>query len=354
MNTNIINYYQVIFTIATFALFSFIFSLFMVPVINNLKQIQRNLRNIIKPKSYSIDMDDLKRRRAEETETKEFIKILEEYKLEYKNIDSLKKNLIYGVTVTFVFIILIFLFNNNQITPSLILLLTFLIEIFILIVSAFMSYIPSPYKITDWGYMSEYFNLSPSGIERCANLTVNYNLDRELFKPVAPESKRLIKIYSDIELRGYKYWVFIYDTKNKKIIFNTTKTVTPKNTLHELLPDTEIKRWQIDIAEFDSHKYAENKNLKIFFFVFDPIIYGNTGSPYWGYKHLNFERNITFSSEYQLSLSGGTFPHIKYAGKGLHFLNLIWEEIPIKTEMKDVLDAIKETFDRSIKELKRN
>ena len=232
-------YYQQIFAVATFALYSFIFSLFIVPTIKNLKQIQQRLRRVIKPRSLFSDQ----RRIDEEIkkQKREFIEILEEYKLEYKDVDGLRTSLINGVIITFVSVFLIFIFNADKLTPSLLVLFFFLIEVVILIINAFKTYIPSPHEITEWIYMCEHFNLSPTGIEKCADLEVDYNFEDTTFSEFDPKLKRKIKIHSDIELRGYKCWIFIYDLKNKKIIFNIVKTINKKVELVELMPDTEYK-----------------------------------------------------------------------------------------------------------------
>lgn len=339
-------YYQQIFTIATFALYSFIFSLFIVPTIKNLKQIQQKLRKIIKPRT--LFPNQTKRDGEIKKQKSEFIEILEEYKLEYKDVDGLRRSLIYGVIITFVSIISIFILNADYFTTNLFVLFFFLIGIVILIVGAFKTYIPSPREITEWIYMCEHFNLSPTGIEKCADLEVDYNYEDTTFSEFDPKLKRKIKIHSDIELRGYKCWIFIYDSKNKKIIFNVIKTINKKADLIELMPDTEYKKWSVEISEFDAYEHRENKELKMFFFVFDPITFGNAGSPYWGYKDLEFKENVSFSSGYKLGLYGGTFVYIKYSGEKLNFKKLQWQEnIPIQPGNKELFGIIKEVFEIS-------
>lgn len=330
----------------------------MIPIIKNLKQIQEKLRNTIKPRSFT-DFDSSGHKAEEEIkkQTKIFIDILEEYKLEYKGIDDLKKCLIYGGIITLFFLILIFLFNSKNVIElqSFTILITFFIEIAILINHTLQTYIPSPYKITEWSYMKEYFNLSPSSLAKCANLKLDYNPKDELSfgNDWNPKIKRSLKIYSDIELRGYKYWIFIYDYSKNKLIFNITGNINKKTRLAELMPDTEFNGWYINISEFDAYKYKDNKNIEILFFVFDPILYGNYGYPYFGHQKFEFDEEISFSTGNRLGLYNGTFGHIIYSGKDLDFKKMEWrgEIITKKEEDKIIFGFIKEIFEISKKDI---
>lgn len=201
------DHYSQIITVATFALYSFIFSLFMLPAIKNLKGIQHKLRGLVKPTSFLSEG-----KREEDQERKEQVKnlrnILEEYKLEYNEINTFKRYIIGGTIVTLLAIVILFIIQRNVPSCSFFVTAIYVVIIAGLIVSALNQYIPPAGKITEWSYMVKHFSFSPSGIAKCADLYIDYNLRDEKAdnNKVTP-----IRICSEIEIRGYKYWIFAYD-----------------------------------------------------------------------------------------------------------------------------------------------
>lgn len=100
--------YNNIIAIAIFALYSFVFSLFMLPIINNLREIQYRLRGLIKPQTI---LKEEKQTEKDEQTTKLY-NILNEYKLEYQELYKLKEILVYGGIITVLTIVILFLILN--------------------------------------------------------------------------------------------------------------------------------------------------------------------------------------------------------------------------------------------------
>ncbi len=353
------NYYQQIFTIGTFALYSFIFSLFIIPTVKSLKQIQYKLRGVVKPQSLLENPSFSQVNSEYDNQTRQIIDILEEYKLEYKEINKLKKFLIYGAIATFLSVALLFVFNlfskQNTINwSSFAILIIYVVIIGILVIWAFITYVPSPQKITNWIYMAEHFGLSPSGLAKCANIKIDYNpKGTPYFVQNNPQERRPIRIFSNIELRGYKYWFFVYNLDDKTPVYILTGNVNDKTVVNELYPDSkDFRGWYINIAEFDAFKFKD-KNLRIYFFVFDPITFGNIGNPYWGCRDFSYKENFIYSSEYSISLNENPYIQITYHGTGLHFKEFEWQEIPTMSEKDKAQNSlVKQVFDISQKKIR--
>ncbi len=104
--------------------------------------------------------------------------------------------------------------------------------VLVLMAWAFIKLTPSHRTITEWSYLAKNFGLSPSGLAECANFRIDFNpRSRSIFERHDPKEKRPIQIFSDIELRGYKYWFFIYDTTDRQIVFSLTGIVNKKTDL---------------------------------------------------------------------------------------------------------------------------
>jgi len=337
------NYYQQIFTIGTFALYTFIFSLFIIPTLKNLSQIQDNFKRIMKPPS----LLSLGKRDEDEKETeqqkKQFIDILKGYKLEYQKLTKLRNCVIFGAIITCIAVLILFFVVNPKLNLGLITLALYIILIVILMVWAFKTYIPNPQKITDWSYLVEHFSLSPSRLARCAELRADL-ADQN-------EKKRVLKIFSNIELRGYKYWFFIYDTEINKHIFISAGTIKNKINLKEQFPDFgDFDEWYANICELDIKK---DKKFKIYFFVFDPVFFENYGCPYWGYNEITFETMVGYSSSYKVLLQHYPFLQIKYRGNNLKFKEITWIEKDI-AEYTEHATIIKTALESSKKYLLKN
>ncbi len=338
------NYYNHVITIATLALYTFIFSLFMLPAVKNLKQIQSKLRWLIKPIP-SIDNNEA----VLSDETKKQVKMLgntlKEYKLEYHEVHKFKQILIWGIIASILAMIILFFTEHMKLSSSLVVTLLYVIIITALILYAFYEYIPPLSRITERRYMIKHFDFSPIGIARCANIHIYYNpivwdrrdkdLDSKLKQP------RHIRICSRIELRWYIYWICIYNKDTGECIFSTNGKVDSKSKLLEAYVAPELRDYNyrsIKVWEFDLYKFKDRK-LEIVFFIFDPAT-PLKNMPYRWYHEVKFEDRTTFSSNRQVYLKDTLYQPIKYEGGNLKIKSLYRDDETKSSEQYTDMDRI--------------
>ncbi|MFW0862057.1 MAG: hypothetical protein ACKKL6_00515 [Candidatus Komeilibacteria bacterium] len=275
---------------------------------------------------------------------------MKDYKLRYQEIEQSTWFLIAGIIITVLTALALFLWtisNHQKILKYIfvdhidyLILMIYVIIMSTLMVWAFKMNTPSSKKITRWEYLSKNYGLSPSGLAECANFRADFNPKTiSTFESGDSRGLRQIQIFSDIELRGYKYWFFIYSLDDQRHIFNLTGAVNDKTSLKERFFDIEdIHGWSVNIASFDFDKY-KNKELYLFLFIFDPILYGDVGAPYWGYKKFTYEGEVISSSEYNVP-ANSTHKNIKYFGSGLKFKKYTWQDSEQSTEVDEIVKKV--------------
>ncbi len=357
-----------ILTIAIFALYTFIFSLFIVPPLKDLRQIRTGLRGLVTSRSF------LKREKQEERrrQRKQITDVLKDYRLRYQEIRQATRFLAYGgvatiLTCLFLFISTVpveeraihYFFYN----PDILVFVIYIAVIFILMIVSFVLYTPSPDRIIEWTYLVKNYGLSPSGLAECANLKIDFNpKSRSIFEHHDPREKRPIRIFSDIELVGYKYWFFIYDLDGNEVLLNLIGIVDKKTGLEERFFDfDDFYGWFTVVGKFDAYSF-KNKKLRMFFFVFGPVLFGDVGEPYWGYSDFYCDGTVKWSSTNIVSLQKGTYSKIRYYGSGLNFSKFEWYEyennFPLeyfsKIKSEQQWSIVKGVFDSSCKLLLKN
>lgn len=328
--------YNNIISFGIFAIYTFMFSLFMVPIIGNLKEIKRKLRGLIK--SPIIFDSETHEQRTEKKLVKETLNnTLNEYKIEYKELQELRNLIIRGAIITIFAIILLEIWSiivartktdrTSWVDQSKIIKVVYIIIMLILVAQALNKYIPSIGKITEWWYMVDYLSFSPSNIAKYANLYVDYNIGTK--KDIME-----IRIYSDIELRGYKYRFFIYESWNYNHLYSKIGEVKSNTKLFQAFQDIkDFKQRYVIIGEFNVERFKD-KTLKMNFFVFDPCTTDDLCSPYWWFKDYKFEENIS-STGYSINPNTNLYQNIKYQGKGLNFKKIYWGNQNWETHWND-------------------
>jgi len=362
-------FYTPILTIATFALYTFIFSLFIVPPLKDLRQIRAGLRGLIKPKPLLKEKENDDKRKEQR---KRITDTLKDYKLRHQEIRQSTRFLIWGGIATVIATLLLFIatipgeenvlpyvFNNTE----LLIFVVYITVILILMIVAFITQIPSPRRITEWSYLVKNYGLSPSGLAECADFKIDFNpRNKSLFEQHDPKEKRPIQIFSDIELRGYKYWFFIHDLENETIVLNLVGVIDKTTNLNERFLDLDdLYGWSATVGEFDAYKFR-GKKLQMHFFIFDPILYSNVGEPYWGYNNFTYDGRVSWSSGHNVSLQPGTYSKIKYYGNGLKFNKLEWYKYEDDFPKKDFSEVksskhwniVEKVFEVSHKSLLKN
>lgn len=314
------DYYSQIITVAIFALYSFIFSLFILPAIKNLKGIQHKLRGLVKPTLFLSESKQAENQQRTE-QVKELRNILGEYKLEYSEINTFRLYIIIGTIITLLAILILFIIQEDLPSASFITTAIYVIVIGVLIVSALNQYIPPMNKITNWSYMVKHFLFSPSGIAKCADLFIDYNLRNE-------EADNTIRICSEIEVRGYKYRIFAYNKTTWECVYSIIGKIDESSELLEAFPDMDdLNYWYITVGEFDLYKFKWEE-LEINFFIFDPVTWIGTCSPYRWSQATKFEEDILYSSTLSVrgAMINNPYHKIKYEGNGLKFKKIYWDD----------------------------
>lgn len=347
---------QLVISVASFVLNTVLFSGFIIPQVQKLKEIKDKLTKFkftyvpvfgSMPANKS-ELDDKQKEEIESIQA-----IIDIYDIRSSELNPLIKLFYASIAAVFVSVVLIFVVNDAELCiksscvswSAIITVLHLLVQLTIL-VKAINTYAVNPNNLRDISYLVQNMDINPHSLVNALGLSMSINSEKGILDRTNRDEPQTINLETQIRVYGYRFLLIVWN-EEKNTFFTSFGPITQKTKgiwRHILPPNVLSSREEynrIELGKFEFNLIEKPSDLKLTLLIFLPYKSNQEFPPMIGEaRHevygIDSERYTSSSSLGMWQIESiVTYDKITCSGVGAEL-----EEIEYSGDAKDTNDKV--------------
>lgn len=323
---------ELIISFSIFILNSIIFSGFIIPQVQKMKEIKdRIVKHGIEfiPSSGISSAETRDKKTKQDEDVNNIHMLFDSYRIRSQELSSLIKvyclSILYagiGLSYIYLFNRLVISFNSFTFNFSSIILVLHTFFQLVILLLTIKTYAIDPNRLQDLAYLVKEMGLNPHALISALDLNMSIDRGKELFEKFNKKDPLRINLSLRLRVFGFRF-LYIVSDKNQKVFYISYGPITQKNLVRYLVPSSIFKSGEYNKINLGSFQFnlIKKQEIEEVLLIFLPFFKDETLSPM-----IQTRKNTVPL----VSIYGGTWPvstmktykDIKYTGEGLNIQSL--------------------------------